>query len=110
MPSKNQLDDKREQWNRNYLTSNIPRFRSREGNVNDAINEWLKNNQRPNCQREMCLVVDFMEKERFKKQLESIMNEQEIEHEAELRMRLWLLSSFVNTCLEYGVIPLIYCR
>ena len=110
MPSKNQLDDKQKLWNRNYLTSNIPRFRSIEGNVNKAINEWLKNNQRPNCQREMCLVVDFLEKERFKNQLESLMNEQEIEHEAELRMRLWLLSSFVNTCLEYGVTPLIYCR
>lgn len=110
MPSKNQLDEKRELWNMNYLTSNIPRFRSREGNVNDAINEWLKNNQRPNCQREICLVVDFIEKERFKNQLESLMNEQEIDHEAELRMRLWLLSSFVNTCLEYGVTPLIYCR
>ncbi len=110
IPSKNQLDEKSKVWSKDYQTSNIPRFRSEKGNVYDAINEWLKNNQRPNCQREMCLVVDFLEKKKFTEQLNNLVAEHEVKHEAELRMRLWILSSFVNTCLEYGVTPLIYCR
>ena len=75
-----------------------------------AIQEWLENNQRPNCKREMCLVVDFLPSRLFRDELDQLVAGKHIVHEAELRMRLWLLSSFVNTCLEYGISPLIYCN
>ena len=58
----------------------------------------------------MCLVVDFLDRKEFSKQLNELLNGKSLVKEEELRMRLWLLSSFVNTCLEYGVSPLIYCK
>ena len=110
MPSDKQLEDRREFWSGLYQTSNMQRYRSAAGNVDEAIAEWKKNNLRPNCKREMCLVVDFLSHDDFEQQLADIANGNAVPHEAELRQRLWLLSSFVNSCLEYGVQPLIYCK
>ena len=110
IPSDKQLEDRREFWSGLYQTSNMQRYRSAAGNVDEAIAEWKKNNLRPNCKREMCLVVDFLSRANFKQQLDDIANGNAVPHEAELRQRLWLLSSFVNSCLEYGVQPLIYCK
>ena len=110
MPSDKQLEDRREFWSGLYQTSNMQRYRSSTGNVDEAIAEWKKNNLRPNCKREMCIVVDFLSRANFKQQLDDIANGNAVPHEAELRQRLWLLSSFVNSCLEYGVQPLIYCK
>ena len=110
IPSDKQLEDRREFWAGLYQTSNMQRYRSAVGNVDEAIAEWKKNNLRPNCKREMCLVVDFLSRANFKQQLDDIANGNAVPHEAELRQRLWLLSSFVNSCLEYGVQPLIYCK
>ena len=110
MPSDKQLEDRREFWSGLYQTSNMQRYRTATGSVDEAITEWKKNNLRPNCKREMCLVVDFLSQDNFKQQLADIANGNAVPHEAELRQRLWLLSSFVNSCLEYGVQPLIYCK
>ena len=110
MPSDKQLEDRREFWSGLYQTSNMQRYRTATGSVDEAITEWKKNNLRPNCKREMCLVVDFLSQDNFKQQLDDIANGNAVPHEAELRQRLWLLSSFVNSCLEYGVQPLIYCK
>ena len=110
IPSDKQLEDRREFWSGLYQTSNMQRYRSSTGNVDEAIAEWKKNNLRPNCKREMCIVVDFLSRANFKQQLDDIANGNAVPHEAELRQRLWLLSSFVNSCLEYGVQPLIYCK
>lgn len=110
IPTKEQLEGKREWWLGQYITSQMQRYRSEHGTVEGAIQEWLENNQRPNCKREMCLVVDFLSKKEFTIQLKKLIKGEYVEHEAELRMRLWLLSSFVTSCLEYGVTPLIYCK
>lgn len=110
MPSDKQLEDRREIWDGLYQNSNMQRYRSATGSVDEAIAEWKKNNLRPNCKREMCLVVDFLSHDEFEQQLADIANGNPVPHEAELRQRLWLLSSFVNSCLEYGVQPLIYCK
>lgn len=110
MPSDKQFEDRREIWSGLYQNSNMQRYRSATGSVDEAIAEWKKNNLRPNCKREMCLVVDFLSHDEFERQLSDIANGNPVPHEAELRQRLWLLSSFVNSCLEYGVQPLIYCK
>ena len=110
IPSEAQLRDKRDFWNDIYNTSLMPRFRSTHGNIDDAIEEWKNCNQSPNCKREMCLVVDFLSRDSMKQQLNDLLAGNPIQHETEFRQRLWLLSSFVNNCLEYGVTPLIYCR
>ena len=110
IPTDAQLDAKRDFWNDIYNTSLMPRYRSVQGSVDDAIAEWKKCNLRPNCHREMCLVVDFLSRDTFKQQLDDIIAGRPVLYETELRQRLWLLSSFVTNCLEYGVTPLIYCK
>ena len=46
-------------WGGLYQTSNIPRLRSNNGTVLDAIDVWTANENSPNFERTMCLVVDF---------------------------------------------------
>ena len=64
----------------------------------------------PNYVREMCLVVDFLSYNTFSRQLNDLANNNLVAHEASLYQRLWILSSFVNGCLEVGVKPVIYCK
>ena len=109
-PSKAQLDEKAKEWAGLYQNSNMNRFRSGKGNIKDAVDLWYNNLSSPNYEREMCLVVDFMEKSVFEQQLKDISNKVPVRNESELFQRLWILSSFVNSCLEYGVKPVIYCK
>ena len=88
----------------------MDRLRSNNGKVQDAVALWGDNMMNPNYVREMCLVVDFLSKKTFSKQLDEIANNRPVVHESELRQRLWILSSFVNGCLECGVKPVIYCK
>jgi len=109
-PSRAQLNEKAIEWAKKNQTSNINRFRSSKGTVKDAVDLWNNNLMSPNYEREMCLVVDFMEKSVFERQLKDISNKVPVKNESELFQRLWILSSFVNSCLEYGVKPVIYCK
>lgn len=109
-PSSGQLNAKVTEWNDTYQNSQINRMRSNNGMAQDAASLWKKNVMSPNFVREMCLVVDFLSKEKFKTQLDSIANNNPVAHEEALFQRLWLLSSFVNGCMECGVKPVIYCK
>ena len=109
-PTKAQLESKEEKWRGKYGEAKFLRYRSETGSVDEAIKVWLENNSMPNCEREMCLVVNFLSCDKFKDQLEDLSNGGNVQRAEELRMRLWLLSSFVDTCREAGVKPVIYCR
>ena len=109
-PSEAQLTRKQASWEGNYLRSNMPRLRSNQGTVEEALRLWSTNVMSPNFRREMCLVVDFLSADLFQSQLETIAGGGHPRHEASIFQCLWLLSSFVNGCLEYGVIPKIYCK
>jgi hypothetical protein psyrpo1_36959 len=109
-PTKAQLESKKEKWRGKYGEAKFLRYRSETGSVDEAIKVWLENNSMPNCEREMCLVVNFLSCDKFKDQLEDLSNGGNVQRAEELRMRLWLLSSFVDTCREAGVKPVIYCR
>ena len=109
-PTIGQLNRKLGSWSGKYQTSQMERLRSNNGKVQDAVALWGDNMMNPNYVREMCLVVDFLSKKTFSKQLDEIANNRPVVHESELRQRLWILSSFVNGCLECGVKPVIYCK
>lgn len=109
-PTAGQLKRKQVSWSGKYQTSQMDRLRSDKGKVQDAVAMWGDNVMNPNYVREMCLVVDFLSKKTFSKQLDEIANNRPVAHESELRQRLWILSSFVNGCLECGVKPVIYCK
>lgn len=109
-PTKSQLTKKVAKWNGNYQNSNMPCFRSNKGTVYKAIDMWVNNLMNPNFTREMCLVVDFMEAQTFENQLANVAKGIHVPKEESLYQRLWILSSFVNGCLEVGVKPVIYCK
>ena len=109
-PTRNQLDRKSGSWSGKYQTSQIKRLRSNNGTLQDALTLWGNNVMSPNYVREMSLVVAFLSKTTFTKQLDNIANNRPVTHESELRQRLWILSSFVNGCLERGVRPVVYCK
>lgn len=109
-PSSNALSNKISEWKGMYLTSSIPRFRSTKGTVDDAVKLWMDNVYGPGFRREMALVVNFLNKDLFKRQLMDIYNGRHVAKKEELLQRLWILSTFVNSCLEMGVQPIIYCK
>lgn len=109
-PTQQQLAGKVVSWGGLYQTSNIPRLRSNNGPVQDAINVWTTNENSPNFERTMCLVVDFLSYQRFEGQLHAMAATYPRNIDSELYQRLWLLSSFVSACLDMGVRPLIYCK
>ena len=59
----------------------------------------------------MCLAVNFISESKFETDLDNALkkNIADANVKATTFQRLWLLSSFVNTCLESGVKPTIYC-
>lgn len=111
-PTRAQLNAKSAEWSGVYLTSHILRFYSASATdtVQKAIDLWLSNLMSPNFTREMCLVVDFLEAQTFEQQLDDIANGGHPAYEQSLFQRLWILSAFVNGCLEVGVKPVIYCK
>lgn len=109
-PTHDQLAQKMNSWGGPYQTSNIQRLRSNNGTIQDAVRLWEENTNSPNFERCMCLVVDFMQRQRFESQLYQMQATYPNNIDSELYQRLWLLSSFINGCLDMGVKPIIYCR
>lgn len=109
-PTQQLLVEKAASWGGPYLTSDIPRLRSNNGTVMDAINVWIASENSPNFERTMCLVVDFLSYTRFEGQLNTMAATYPRNIDSELYQRLWLLSSFVSACLDMGVKPLIYYK
>lgn len=109
-PSHEQLEDKMNTWGGPYQTSNIQRLRSNNGTIQDAVRLWEENTNSPNFERCMSLVVDFLQIGRFERQLYQMQTTYPNDIDSELYQRLWLLSSFINGCLDMGVKPIIYCR
>lgn len=104
-------DDKRNKWSGVHTTSTIDRWRNkREGaSIEDAIQLWMSNRTNPNYEKEMCLVVNFIAIDDFRSDLQNINNLNDT-RKATTFQRVWLLSSFINACMEAGVKPVIYCR
>ena len=60
IPSESQLNEKRRKWIDNYETSNIPRFRSRRGNVDEAIHAYSGDSRSPIPMISVHSVGDFL--------------------------------------------------
>ncbi|MGE4666769.1 hypothetical protein AB8970_19915 [Yersinia enterocolitica] len=61
----------------------------------------------PNCQREVVLAVNFVKKSHIDNLVIKAENKKLSSHESQL---LWLMSSFVSSCVEVGVRPKVLCR
>lgn len=111
MPLDTELDKKAKEWKKNHTTSLIPRWRNPQAgkSVDDAIAMWKSFRTSPYFEKEMCLVVNFISLQEFKRSLGNI-NDLDDRTKAATIQRLWILSSFVNACLEVGVRPRILCK
>lgn len=111
MPLDAELDKKCIEWKKNHTTSSMPRWRNAQAgkSVDDAIAMWKGFRTSPYFEKEMCLVVNFISLQEFSRSLGNI-NNLDAKTKAATIQRLWILSSFVNACLEVGVRPRILCK
>lgn len=105
------LDSKKAEWEGMHTTSRIARWSNPqpEKSIDDAIFKWKCNRSNPFSEKKMCLVVNFISLDEFKNSLNNF-NNLDAKVKAVTFQRLWLLSSFVNACIEAGVTPKIYCK
>lgn len=110
IPTGSELDSKQKSWN-NKNTSSGLRHAPEGKTLDDAVEVWKRNINNPLYQKEMCLAVNFISESKFETDLDNALkkNIADANVKATTFQRLWLLSSFVNTCLESGVKPTIYC-
>lgn len=110
-PLDDSLAKKRDVWDGCHTKSHILRWRNKKDGqtMDEVINLWKNNRTNPNCIKEMCLVVNFISADEFKRSLSSINNLNNKEKAATFQ-RLWILSSFINACIEASVKPIIYCK
>ncbi len=114
-PSDSQLMEKYEEWKGRYQNTFIKRTLSTESVLKSAIDIWQKKQYQPNFEKEFAIVVNFISKkglkQRFRDTKKTLNNLQKTDSEIEATFQqIWLLSSFVSTCLEAGVTPKIICR
>lgn len=114
-PSASQLKQKLIEWKKKYLTSLIERTSSSDTELNKAVQMWTEKQYQPNFEKEFVLVVNFLSKKRLEKRFKETKNALNQSEETKTKdeaafQQLWLLSSFVSTCLEAGVTPKVICN
>lgn len=109
-PSSHSLSAKIVYWNSNHTTSNLERYRSKTGTLQEMEKKWKNSISNPNTVREMCLVVDFISKDDFEYFVNKINQQSSTSYTKSAFQLLWLLSSFVASCKEVGVKPIVYCK
>jgi hypothetical protein len=114
-PSASQLKQKLIEWKKKYLTSLIERTSSSDTELKKAVQMWTEKQYQPNFEKEFVLVVNFLSKKRLEKRFKEIKNALNQSEETKTKdeaafQQLWLLSSFVSTCLEAGVTPKVICN
>lgn len=112
IPFEEQIEKKEVEWADTYLKSPIQR--TRKGNLKKGLSFWKDGMTNPNYKKTFSLVVNFLKKETFKKGIKELRKYKNKDankpaHVEEMYQQLWILSNFVNSCLEQGVTPRIYC-
>ncbi|UMK46445.1 hypothetical protein [Serratia marcescens] len=120
--SDSDIEDKKNLWTKGYSPSiRTPNGKPKVQSFNSKINRitYLPNFNfshikrhiidivsSPNCQREVVLAVNFVEKKHIDGLIIKAMDKELSSHESQL---LWLMSSFVSSCIEVGVRPKVLC-
>lgn len=98
-------------WNGNYQETQIPRTMKNRIAITlfDDIKEDIENVYlNPNSKRQIYLATPFFSKKEMKEKLENLVdNANPNPHYIQL---IWLLSSFISSCQDYGIEPYILCK
>ncbi|MFC3039452.1 hypothetical protein ACFOGI_04250 [Virgibacillus xinjiangensis] len=104
--SPNDLKRKIERWGGKISGTNIPLIR--KGNSTEEVHvAFSKTQDSPNSMLEIFIVVNFLSKSRLEEELNKLKNGDSAQHQ--VIQILWLLSSFISTCKEMGIIVHITC-
>lgn len=112
-PLSEQLEKKFKSWEKPYgdfSQKGNTRFKMNRlvrGSLSEGKEWWNKGNSNPKFKKISSLVVNFLDKDLLKTNFDKV--KQSIYDNEFLYQQLWLLSHFVNSCLEVGVTPRIYC-
>lgn len=117
------IDVKKNLWTKGYSPSiKTPKGQPKKESFNSKINriryhsnikfDHIKKHildimSSPNCQREVVLAVNFVKKSHIDNLIIKAKDKNLTSHESQL---LWLMSSFVSSCVEVGVRPKVLCR
>lgn len=114
-PTSSQLYKKRKNWKGTYLKSSIKRCILPNTKLDQAVDGWEQKHHQPNFKKVSALVVNFISYDGLKQRIEHLQNHFNHSQKDTLLkdettfQQIWLLSSFVSTCLEAGVTPKIIC-
>lgn len=97
-------------WAKNYNAdkkkTKIPRLR--RGDAKSLLEDLNRVLSYPNTVRNMVLVVDFLSKAELQKTLEDINKKKQVG--AYYTQLFWILASFMSTCREMSVSPIVVCK
>ncbi|SHM42087.1 hypothetical protein [Fibrobacter sp. UWB7] len=115
LPSHEQLGKKQEKWSKKHSRTNIPRANVDEQSIEEYIKKWECGMMQPMFKKRMCLVVNFLNKDDFVNQIKKMQNDFKKNVKSTNKneyafQKLWILSMFVNACLQINVEPRIICK
>jgi len=104
-PTSSEIENKVSTWSKKYGKTKISRIRSNhtEKQIQEITSELIES---PDCVKEIALVVPFLKKSELDDGFGKVSRSEEVK--PHLPQLIWLLSSFVSTCKDAGIKPIIY--
>ena len=104
------LDSKKKSWSKMYK-DNTKISKIRGGVSSDlVIDAWKKAIHSPWYKKRLVIVTDCISKDVLKKKMEKLQAGDDFPEKKEAIPMLWLISSFISSCVENGIEPKIYCK
>lgn len=108
MPNEVELKNKIEKFkNSNWQGTGITKCR--RGNIDDYEVAYKQLMQNPNKVREVCLVVNFISKEKLSKAFDKLKRKEPFKQRNSVIQLAWLLNGFISTCKQADLNCIIYC-
>ena len=87
----------------------IPRIRH-GANAKLAVEAWKRAIASPRYRKRIVIVTDCISLNLLRAKMQKLQMGEDFAEKKEAIPMLWLISSFISTCLENGVEPEIYCK
>lgn len=120
VPPVHRIESKRQKWNRKFkiknnnnesVQTNIERLRRspEHTSLNDGLNFYKEQLQKPNLRKVVYLVLNFISKSRLEDNLVALRDGELVERKNEVIQILWFISSLISSCKEQGAEVKILC-
>lgn len=108
-PPDSLLESKKKAWNQMYSNTRIKKI-SDNTTVEDAIASLKKAMLSPQYKKRLVIVTDCISKKVLNEKMMKLQNNTDFPEKKEAIPMLWLISSFISTCIENGIEPRIFCK